>query len=347
MARRDGEDADAPEHGSDGGSSPGSGEVRRIDAALLRSIALGDDASRAVHGDWLEARGEEEPDRPSAAADEVGGVGAVPVAHDEVFRGVYLYERLTQLSAEVRHNPTGTTWVFAYRGLWKCLPVILYRAGPWLRGPGGSVSDAIVEDVGERASAAFVAMGTYGAALVEAPPGVRLRALTLALIAREERIPLAVICDLVRRTAPEPPQGDTFVGWDGSLWFSPRFERSWEDEAPSVDGLEVYDALVLDSPAALRGMLGGLPPALFSTTPVPVHPSQRAPEIEELLGEPEPRRFVQRCIERAQEPTERCARWLADQLGRLFPDVYARQRAALASVGVEIDRPWRPRRKAG
>lgn len=347
MARRDGSDADDPERSSAGGPSSEASNVRRIDAGLLRSIALGDDASRAVYGDWLEARGEEEPDRPSAAANGVGGADAVPVAHDEMFRGVYLYERLTQLNTRVRHNPTGTSWVFAYRGLWKSLPVILYRAGPWLLGHGVSFSNAIVKDVGERASASFVAMGTYGAALVEAPPGVRLRALTLALIAREERIPLAVICDLVRRTAPEPPQGDTFVGWDGSLWFSPRFEHSWNSEYPSVDGTEIYDALVLDSPAALRGMLGGLPPALFSMTPVPVHPSQRAPEIEEMLDERDPQRFVQRCIERAHEPAERCARWLADQLGRLFPEAYARQRAALASVGLDIDRPWRPRRQPG
>jgi hypothetical protein len=342
MARRDGEDD--PDRSSAGRPPPGPGDVRRIDAGLLRSIALGDDAGRAVYGDWLEGRGEEEPDRPSTAADEVGGADAVPVAHDEVSHGVYLYERLSQLGGWVRHNPTGTSWVFAYRGLWRCVPVILFRPGPWLLGPGISFSDAIIKDVGDRAIATFTAMGTYGAALVEAPPGVRLRALSLALIAREERIPHAVIFDLVRRTAQEPPQGDTFIGWDGSLWFSPEFELSWDSEMPSVVGDEVYDSLVLDSPAALHGMLCGLPSALFSREPVPIHPSQRAPELEELLDEFEPWRFAQRCIERAREPAEHCARWLADQLRRLFPEAYARQRAALASVGLDIDRPWQPRR---
>lgn len=319
-------------------------DVRRIKAELLRSIALGDDASRAVYGDWLEEHGEEEPDRLGPSADDIGGSDALPVVHDEIFRGVYLYERLTQLSVDLRHNPTNTTWVFTYRGLWKGLPVILYRAAPWLRQSGDHFSNSIITDVGDRAIASFTPKRNYGAALVEAPPGVRLRTLTLALLAREERIPHPVIFDLVRRTAQEPPQGDTFVTWDGSLWFSPEFARSWQSEMPSATGLEVFDGLVLDSPAALHGMLAGLPPAFFSRQPALIHPSQHSPDLEALLDEPDPWHFVQRCIERASEPTEHCARWLADQLRQLFPTTYVSQQAALASVGLDIEQPWQPRR---
>lgn len=193
----------------------------------------------------------------------------------------------------------------------------------------------------------------YPWAAIEAPPGVRLRALALHLAAGWHDISDDAIRDLVTRTQPlRSIGGDTFVSWDGSLWLAPAFPGAFQDECPSHVGDEIYDALTLDRPSALRDMLAGLPPPIFSearergidiNAPMPVIPEHVRSRYRAIVGhdrvrdsESDCERFIADCAARASDAFRP---QLAARVRRAFPDAYQRQRRALQLVGRDIDEP--------
>jgi uncharacterized protein (TIGR02996 family) len=330
---------------------------------LSRAIDDGEVASRLVYADWLEEHaGLELPDEVRLQGKR-GPTGAAPFAHDEMFRGVWLYEELSCQVANISHNPTGTGWVYASRGLWKSIPVMVFRPGDWLRTPGHvRHGEHILTDLGDRAIHSEH-LRDYSWAMIEAPAGVRLRALIDVLVATGRCLADDLVFDLVRRTHRllDTGGGDSFLGWDGSLWLSPKFTRCWNAEFPSLIGNEVHDALVLDSPEALihlfdapltseeafeafRVYLDG--EARNRELPADASPALRS-VLEPTIGRYEPAATLEmfvRCERLATTPPERCARELAALLRQHFPDAYERQHAALQSVGIDIAQPWRPRR---
>lgn len=276
---------------------------------------------------------------------------AAPLPHEEHCYGVRLYERLSTQAGPVRHGPSGTSWVYAYRGVTGAgQPVMLFRPGDWLLGlevDGAPRGASILADVGDRALRAEAApAGCF--AIVAAPPGVRLRALALAAAARGVQLPDAVLLDLAARSgaALERGGGDTFVGWDGQLWLAPAFPASFRDEQPSLHGDEVYDALVIDGPERLREvLLGTLPPPLFGGAVArlraeaagQVAAPARAPappgigrELAAVLeseegGAP----FFARCLAALHQLGRPRERTLGDVARALLPAAYARQMATL------------------
>jgi hypothetical protein len=109
------------------------GHEPSIEAKLRGAIAAGEPGSRLVYQDWILEGGQVDDEigdhatAPYRAYQIDQGNGAAPHRRDEMFRDVWLYERLSHQIAEVRHNPTNTTWVYAYRGLWNCVPVMVFR----------------------------------------------------------------------------------------------------------------------------------------------------------------------------------------------------------------------------
>lgn len=261
---------------------------------------------------------------------------AAPVPHEETFHGIRLYERLTELSGNIRHGPSNTTWVFAFRGVKDGQPVILFRSADGL----GDAPRELVEDVGRHA----VASGGHWA-LVEAPPGVRLRALVLEA-ARRQRLTAALVLDAVVRTEQALKQGrggDTFVGWDGSFWLAPTFPRSWKSEYASIVGTEVYDALTLDSAYGLHQVVtGSLPLPIFASAANQVRVAagleapMSLPPVPETFGRELARiislgqsgcDFFERC--RAVAPGKSFAPEWAELAQGLFPEAFDRQRRAV------------------
>ena len=189
----------------------------------------------------------------------------LPIGWGERVGEVEIFEKINHTAGEVRHNPTATSWVDVYRGVWRSeVPVLLFRPAPalWKR---PDVGLSILEDLGPHAVASGEAPG-YRWAAVAAPLGVRLRALALHV-----RIPEALAREVARATAARrggDPVSDTFVAWDGTLWFCPALPRCVEAEQQSWTFSEVFDALVVDSDAAYRELLyNELPPALSATFP--------------------------------------------------------------------------------
>lgn len=106
---------------------------------LQQLVTEGEPGSLLVYLDWLEERGlgdrSSHGDIGAPEAAETADNGAAPIDHGEMLHGIWLYERLTTLRGDVRHGPTGTSWVWAYRGLLRDLPVMVFRPGQWLLPP--------------------------------------------------------------------------------------------------------------------------------------------------------------------------------------------------------------------
>jgi hypothetical protein len=273
---------------------------------------------------------------------------AAPDEYDETFHGVRLYECLTRQVGAIRHGPSGTTWVYAYRGVTAAgVPVIVFRPGPWLLDLDDVRGDQIVEDLTGHA----VESGgdeRCGWAAVVAPPGVRLRAIVLELAERGMQLPEYQVLDLIARTHQALPlgrTGDTFIGWDGALWLAPAFPASLRAEAPSINLGDIFDALVIDRSTALHEVLTGELPPAFSVDVLDGKGPARAalprdisPALAEIAA-PGARlandAFYARCAEIAGPPPQGtpsadAARALGAVARGLFPDAHARQVRALA-----------------
>jgi signal transduction histidine kinase len=65
-----------------------------------------------------------------------------------MFHGIQIYECLTYQARHIRHSPSNTTWVYAYRGIMSSgVPVIVFRPGPWLMDIDDIRGDEIIEDL--------------------------------------------------------------------------------------------------------------------------------------------------------------------------------------------------------
>lgn len=332
--------------------------ARDLEPELTAAIDRGDPGSWLVYTDWCELQGGYPTVHPALAPD-VPLNGAAPIPHAELFEGIWLYERLTNIIPWVCHGPTNTSWVWAYRGLWNTTEVIVFRPGD----DAAWHENVIAEDIGGRAIRPRADWPPSTWAMIAAPPGVRLRAVAMALAAQDEALDDAAIFHIVAQTegaGPEDVVGDTFVGWDGSLWFCPTFPRCWQLEMPSWIGGNVRDALVLDNHFRLREMLAGLPrrgehllETFASFEGGPHHaalPASTGPQVRALLDEfrgpyrPGARDwFLARCRVLARASLS-ATRELRAILRATFPTVYDRQRAALRAAGIDIDQPWAQRR---
>ena len=269
---------------------------------------------------------------------------AAPYEHVENFHGIQIYECLTRQVRHIRHGPSNTTWVYAYRGVTSAgVPVIVFRPGPWLMDLDDVRGDKITEDLAGHA----IEGGSderCGWAAVPAPLGVRLRAIVLELAERGQRLPERIVLDVVERTRQALPlgrTGDTFVGWDGSLWLAPTFPRSWKSEAPSINIGDVYDALVLDGSVALREVLTGtVPRSIISFSegnpgyvPRPALPRDITTALGEIADGSDAalngERFFARCAQIA--PPAVAPSELATLARELFPDAYVRQDRAMSN----------------
>lgn len=266
---------------------------------------------------------------------------AAPHEHVETFHGIQLYECLTHQVGVIRHGPSNTTWVYAYRGITSAgVPVIVFRPGPWLMDLDDVRGASILEDLAGHAIE-HGADQRCGWAAVPAPPGVRLRAIVLELAEHGRRLPDHLVLDLIERTRQALPlgrTGDTFIGWDGALWLAPTFPGSWEDEMPSIVSGDVYDALVLDGSAALREVLtGALPAPRISFRSERKESLALPPDVCPALAEiadarleaPDDGAFFRRCARVAAAAGT--AGELAALARELFPDARARQDGAIAN----------------
>jgi hypothetical protein len=254
---------------------------------------------------------------------------AAPRSHDEYVDDVWLYECLSCQVAQVRYGPTGTSWIWAYRGLWRSKHVLFFRPAPWMiEGATLPVGEEIHDDLAAHA----LHLGrerAYYWAVVEAPLGVRLSAIVAELARRGRRLDDAVVLDLVARTREcikSGPAGDTFVTWEGPLWLAPEFAECWAAEHPSHHGDEEWDVLVLEHAWALRAILSGAPgittPLLGDVSPALGAIAEQA-SFESLASSGEA--FFTSCAEIAGADRSAVGE-LAALARELFADVFARQR---------------------
>lgn len=259
--------------------------------------------------------------------------GAAPTAHDEQFGEVRLYERLSHLVPPVRHGPSNTTWVHAFRGTWGKQGVILFRPGDWLNeralqweGPRG---EAILLDL-HGLAVATGCTDEYHWAMIDAPPGVRLRALSLRASERiSEQMALAVAA-ATPASESTGQRGDTFIGWDGTLWRAPMFAKSKEWEFPSVIGDEIYDSLAVHGAEELSELMRGVLGRPISAAPQAIGQAVEPPRASSTLREIfklglRGEAFAARCRDALTAPLTELLQELGTLARETFPESHARQ----------------------
>lgn len=185
---------------------------------------------------------------------------AAPVRYDEQLGDIQIFERHTQIVKSVRYNPTRTTWVHVYRGLFHTQPVLVFRPADWLWDSSDKHGEAIIEDLGPLPLLSGENR-QYLWAAIAFPLGVRLRALSACGLPFPEHLALDIALQTRLKWATGSRPFDTYVTCSGQLAFVPSFAHCRRSEEPSMCGEDVFDGLVIADADALAQLLtGGLPP---------------------------------------------------------------------------------------
>ncbi len=281
---------------------------------------------------------------------------AAPMEHEEVVDGVVLIERLSAAvpTGSLFHGPTHTVRFEALYGVIERRSVVLYRPrrALWTPTDRGSPGwgESLVEDLSHRSPLWGQAAG-YRWAAVEAPLGVRLRALAVELGRRATPLPESLGLAIALWTAEALPSGspveDTIVTWEGDLWLSPELVGTKQLELPSFVGGECFDALVVRDARSFAELLSGTWPPPFLARQVealdeteraalPSSPVFRPPQPPPVPGHVSPwcariiaeggrgEGFTSMCRQASRRVRPADRRELADLVLRLFGDVRSR-----------------------